>query len=89
VSKVDTEPYVSWNKGHFSFDDYTLEKIMNVLSEWYEMKVIYKSNDIKNIHFTGTFNRYSSVRPVLNAMMKITNLDIQIKGSNIVLDKIQ
>jgi ferric-dicitrate binding protein FerR (iron transport regulator) len=87
VNKVDVEPYVAWNKGQFVFDNYTLERIMKVLSQWYGKKVIFESEDIKEMQFTGNIDKYGTIQPLLNAIMSVTGLDVQMRGNLIEINK--
>lgn len=73
VAKVDVSPFVSWNKGNFKFKNCPLEKLMEVISHWYGIKVKYGSNDIRHIHFTGDIDRYESAQPVLKAIEVATS----------------
>lgn len=85
ISKIDTEPYVAWNNGRFVFEDYTIERIMKVISQWYGMKVKFESESIKHVHFTGDVDRYGTLSPILEAIRNVTGLDIKIKGEYIIL----
>jgi transmembrane sensor len=87
VNKVDVEPYVAWNKGQFVFDNYTLERIMKVLSQWYGKKVIFGSEDIKEMQFIGNIDKYGTIQPLLNAIMSVTGLDVQMRGNLIEINK--
>jgi len=87
ISKVDLEPYVAWNSGRFVFEDYTIERIMKVISQWYNMKVTFGSESIKHVHFTGDVDRYGTLSPILEAIRNVTGLDIEIKGEYIILNE--
>lgn len=87
VSKVDVEPYVAWNNGQFIFEDYTIERIMNVISQWYDMKITFGSESIKHVHFTGDVDRYGTLSPILEAIRNVTGLDIKVKGEYIILNE--
>lgn len=85
IAKIDTEPYVAWNNGRFVFEDYTIDRIMKVISQWYGMKVTFESESIKHVHFTGDVDRYGTLSPILEAIRNVTGLDIKIKGEYIIL----
>lgn len=87
ISKVDVEPYVAWNNGRFVFEDYTIDRIMKVVSQWYGMKVKFESESIKHVHFTGDVDRYGTLTPILDAIRNVTGLDIKIKGEYIILNE--
>lgn len=80
IKKVDTDPYIAWNTGSFVFNDASLEKIMNVLSHWYNVKVEYSNNDIRKVHFIGSFSRYGSIQPALKAISLSTGLSLNLEN---------
>lgn len=86
VENVDVQPFVAWNKGNFTFDNCPLEKLMEVISHWYGLKVRYESDDIRRMHFTGDIDRYESALPVLKAIEAATmDLKIEQNGNEFVL----
>lgn len=76
ISKVDVEPYVAWHNGHFVFDGCTLEELMEVISRWYGKEIIYESDYIKTMHFTGDLDRYSSILPLMRAIENLTGVQV-------------
>ena len=47
IQQVDVNLYTSWNTGNFLFDGCTLQDLMEVISHWYNMKVEFSSEDMK------------------------------------------
>lgn len=88
VEKVDVQPFVAWNKGNFTFDNCPLEKLLEVISHWYGLKVRYESDDIRRMHFTGDIDRYESALPVLKAIeAATTELKIEQNGKEFILKR--
>lgn len=87
ISAVNIEPYVAWNNGRFVFDNCSLESLMNVISRWYNKDVIFESEDIKRIRFTGDLDRYGSIAPILKAIQRVTHLEMEVEGRNIIIRK--
>ena len=86
-STVDVAPYVSWNTGMFIFADCPLEKLMRVLSRWYNKRVEFNSDDIRQIEFTGTINKYGDISPALKAIHTVTGLRTETKKDLIIISK--
>ena len=86
-STVDVAPYVSWNTGMFIFADCPLEKLMRVLSRWYNKRVEFNSDDIRQIEFTGTINKYGDISPALKAIHTVTGLRIEMRKDLIIISK--
>jgi len=90
VEKVDVSPFVSWNEGNFTFKDCPLEKLLEVVSHWYGIKVRYGSDDIRGLRFTGDIDRYESALPVLKAIETANGeLEIERNGDEFVLKRKQ
>lgn len=87
ICEVNIEPYVAWNSGRFVFDNCSLESLMNVISRWYNKDIIFESEDIKRIRFTGDLDRYGSIAPILKAIQRVTHLEMEVKGRNIIIRK--
>nr|WP_308757720.1 FecR domain-containing protein [uncultured Bacteroides sp.] len=83
VRTVDTSFYTSWVKGKINFKDQRLEDIMKILSRWYDMKVIYESERIKNIRFGCNLNRYEEITPFVKLLEKTEEVHAKIEGNTI------
>jgi ferric-dicitrate binding protein FerR (iron transport regulator) len=65
VQRVDVTPHVAWKDDNFVFDKERLEDIMETLSLWYDMGVIYENELVKEVRLTGDLERYEDVRKLL------------------------
>lgn len=70
LEKTDVSPYVAWNTGSFVFVDCRLDKLMNVLSGWNNVKVTFANEKMKEIRFNGNNIYYEAG-------------DLQISGSSL------
>jgi len=87
LADVDVEPYIAWNTGTFMFHDCTLEKLMKVLSMWYNLDVVYKDRDISKLRFTGTLDRYESFGHTKRAIEIVTGLKIEVQDGKALIGK--
>lgn len=87
INKVDVNLYTSWNTGNFYFDGCTLADLMEVIGSWYNMKVEFTSEDIQELRFTGSIDKYEPMGPTLNAIESITGLKISVKKTVITISK--
>lgn len=83
VSQVDLAPYEAWNTGRVDFTGWPLRRVMDVIARWYGMTVIYDSDDYSQIEITGSFNKYDTLGPTLEALSTITDLTIRQQGNTI------
>lgn len=86
-AKRDMQTFKAWNTGTFLFHDEPLEKIIDVISRWYNVDVKFESAEIRNIRFTGSFDRYERMSPMLNAICDVTGLNWKIEEGKLVIRK--
>lgn len=76
ISQTDLSPNISWNSGEYVFRNCSLERLMDVLEQWYGLTVEIESDDLRHMKFSGNINKYGEVDNLLHAIGKITGLDI-------------
>ncbi len=87
ITAVDVTPYVAWNIGKFTFHDWTLDRIMDIIGKWYDKEIVFADPNIRQMRFTGNFDRYDDLRPTLDFMSRATGLDIIIEKDKIIITK--
>lgn len=81
VENVDHYKYVAWKDGEFVFERETIEEIMERLSRWYDVKVFYSNESLKQKRFTGAISRYKDIEQVLHLIEGPATLHFEIKGN--------
>lgn len=85
VRKVKTSLYTSWKEGYYTFEQQTVENIMNTLARWYDIQVFYQNEEVAKLRFSGRLKRYENITNLLT-MIKLTNdVNFEIKGKTIVI----
>ena len=85
---VDTTPYTAWNTGVFVFENNTLEQLMGVLAQWYNIdKVTFRDNSLRSIHFTGSLERYGTIERVIRAITTVCDVEMEQHEGTIVIRK--
>lgn len=84
--KVDVMMYVGWKDGKYIFENTTLEEIMQVLSRWYDVAVLYRNERVKSLHFTGDLERYDNINDFLEFMEIGGNVHFSIQGKTITIE---
>lgn len=87
VQAVDLTPYTAWNEGRFVFTNYPMSKLMDVVSHWYNRRVVFQAPALGQAHFTGTFDRYGNLADMLKAIETITDLKITDDGKTVTIDR--
>lgn len=87
IADVDPHSYVAWKEGLFVFENESLENIMDLLSLWYDVDVVFQSERVKDYHFTGHMERYEQIDVILNAIGKMVGVHFSITNKTIVVSE--
>ena len=79
--------YVAWTRGIFTFEEESLEQIMNTLSLWYDVDVFYQMESVKQLHFSGHLGRYKEIQDILGPITEATGEKFTIKERIIIVTK--
>ena len=85
VQDVDAYNYVAWKSGEFMFDNERLEDIMRQLQLWYDIEVLYMSEELKDERFTGNVTRFVEIANVLNILERTGGVTFSVKGRSVTL----
>ena len=85
IQKVDVYQYTEWKNNLFCFEDETLENIMATLSRWYNIEIDFKSDELKQRHFSGTIEKYAKIESFLELFETGTNIKFDIYGHKIIV----
>ena len=86
IKDVDTTPYEAWNTGLFVFENSTLEHLMDVLAQWYDIKKVnYTDDKLRKIHFTGNLKRYGSAERIMKAIMMACEVKIVLQNDTLLV----
>ena len=85
VSKVDVYNEVSWKDGLFSFENRSLEDIMQVLARWYDVEVVFEDKAIEELSFNGVFRKTLSLKEILDIIQNTNVVKYEINGKTIIM----
>ncbi|MCM4169380.1 hypothetical protein KCTC52924_00413 [Arenibacter antarcticus] len=86
VNTVDIFNVVSWKEGVFSFEKKSLIDIMQVLSRWYDIKVVFTNDAIKHKRFNGVLSKDQDIAEILSIIKNYKIIkDYEVNGNTIVL----
>lgn len=87
IEDVDAAYHIAWKNGYFLFNSESLESIMNTLSRWYNIEVLFKDPALKTRTFIGTISRFEKITKVLNMLERTEVASFEINGNKIIIDK--
>ncbi|MDD4190110.1 MAG: DUF4974 domain-containing protein [Mangrovibacterium sp.] len=80
---VDPSAFIAWKEGRFVFDDENLGSIMQTLSRWYDIKVIFANTGRKSVRFTGNLQRSAHIQEILEKIEKTGEVKFRIDDKTI------
>lgn len=81
VEEADPYRYIAWKDGEFVFERETIEEIMERLGRWYDVKVFYENESLKQKRFTGVISRYENIEQVFRLIEGPATLRFEVKGN--------
>ena len=87
VSNVDVSYAIAWREGRLRFRDRPLEEIMNFISRWYDVDVVYENEEVKNYLFGCNFNRHVTVLPLLELFESTGTVHFEVIRKKIIVRK--
>lgn len=85
VKNPVVDDVVAWKNGYFMFDNETLENIMKKVARWYDVKVIYQDEALKNKTFFGSVSRFEHVSEILKLLQKTDGVKFEIADKQILI----
>ena len=64
-----------------------MAEIMQILERWYGVNVIFQDENLKELEYTGSLERYDSINTFLQLLEKLKEIRYEIKKNTIVLFK--
>jgi len=87
ISEVDVYPYIAWKEGRFVYDGLELSKIMDDLSRWYGIDVVFKDSELMDLHFRVNIKRYENLNEILELITLTEKVMFEMNGSTIIVKK--
>ncbi|MCZ4695952.1 FecR family protein [Ancylomarina euxinus] len=85
VKAVDTDVYTSWRDGKFVFQSEPLDDIMRKMERWYNVKVFFENQDLKDLRFSARLSRYGDIEDILYKMEQTTRVKFIIKDDHVII----
>ena len=82
VSEADIDHVMAWKKGFFLFKDEDIHEIMEQISRWYDVEVVYEDG-FENQHFGVYISKDKDIKSVLNLMQATKSVKFIIEGRTV------
>lgn len=87
VSQADVEAAIAWKNGYFRCVDQPLEMIMKQVSRWYNVRVVYEDEKMKEETFGVLSNKFSNISVLLKMMEKSGNAKFTVNGATVFVSR--
>lgn len=84
---VDARVYTSWKEGRFVFERQALAEIMQTLARWYDVNIVFQSDKVRNIEFTGNLKRYDDFGQIISMLELACPAKFIISGTTIYISE--
>jgi transmembrane sensor len=82
IDDVDLEDVVAWKNGYFKFNE-SLESIMNKISRWYGVEVIYETMPDPVVTYSGKISRSRNISAVLKIIGFNSDVRFKVEGKKV------
>ncbi|MEP7374695.1 MAG: FecR domain-containing protein [Chitinophagaceae bacterium] len=83
-NNADIEKETAWKNGLFYFTNDKLKNIMQQISRWYDVDVVYEDGDVQNIGISGKIERNANLSEMLKILTYL-NVEYRIEGRKLIL----
>lgn len=83
ITKVNIKEAIAWKNGFFLFDNTDLVSIMNQISRWYDVKVVY--NNRPEGRYSGVISRHTKLSEVLE-ILEAGGAHFKVMGKKVIVN---
>ncbi|QNL48383.1 FecR family protein [Olivibacter sp. SDN3] len=80
----DIQEATAWKNGYFLFNEENIETIMQKVSRWYDVEVVYEGN-VKDSLFGGTFSKNKSLQQLLKSLASTGQIRYKLTGRRVTI----
>ena len=87
MREVDARNFTLWKDGVFYFENAALETIVERLSQWYDVNIIFNDEALKQLRYSVEMKRYNNIQDLLTKIEKTQKVKFLIQGKSIYIRK--
>ena len=89
IKRVDVKEYVSWKDGFFYFNRESLDNILTTLSRWYDFKVVYINDYVKDYEFRLRVSRTQTFDEIIKSLERTNRISLETKGKIVYISDVK
>lgn len=83
TENVNTYNYTAWKDGRFVFENKSIEEILEHISSWYDVNILYLDENCKKIRFSGDLEKKISLQKILQIMESSERVEFHIENNTV------
>lgn len=87
VRYVKSELFTGWKDGMFIFENARLEDILAQLSRWYDIRVVYTDELLKELHFSGDLSRFKDINIFFRMFEQSADITFSLKEKTLTVSR--
>lgn len=89
LSKHNVDPYLysAWKDGILIINNTSMEMLMEELGRLYDYQIVFENETLKKLHYDGSTDKSSDIKPLLDMIEKTTDVKFTIKDRRIIVKK--
>jgi transmembrane sensor len=87
IKEFENEEVLGWKKDMFVFQDLQIEPLMRQISRWYNVTVIYESENLITDRFTMSVPRSLPLDQLLNIIQSTSKVNFKVKNHSVIVSK--
>lgn len=87
VTAVNTEDVIAWKNGYFQFEDETLDHIMKSISRWYDVRISFTDDSLKNARYGFVTTRMTNISALLKLIEDTGDVHFKLEGDTIIVSR--
>ena len=87
VERVNVRYYVAWKDDVLNFQNERLADIMRTLSRWYDVQIVFESEELKNLVFSGNLDKYDTIESFFKLFEASSDVRFETLGNSIYVRK--
>ena len=80
IGETDLEVYTTWKEGLYEFNNESVCKVFKIIERWWDVKIDYPGNELKNERITGTLRRHKPLDQHFDVLKRLVPFQYKIES---------
>jgi ferric-dicitrate binding protein FerR (iron transport regulator) len=85
IGETDMEIYTTWKDGFYEFNNESVCKVFKIIERWWDVKIRYPEERLKNERITGTLRRHKPLDQHFDVIKELVPFQYKIESDMVVI----